>query len=90
QKRPADALKSLAAKVTPVAEQFDVSELRNGLINLPLSDQINRENLALQRLGGIDPGLTVLERATILDAQAEELAGVAQRLRGDYAAAGNN
>ena len=88
QKRPADALKSLAAQVVPIAERFDDAELRSGLINLPLSDQINRENLSLQRLGGIDPGLTVIERATILDAQAEELAGVAERLRGNFNGAG--
>ena len=88
QRRPADALTSLAAQVVPIAEQFDDNELRSGLINLPLSDQINRENVSLQRLGGIDPGLTVVERATMLDAQAEELAGVAERLRGNFAAAG--
>lgn len=88
QKRPADALTSLAAKVLPIAEQFDESELRGGLINLSLSDQINRENIGLQRLGGIDPGLTLIERATILDAQAEELAGVAERQLGDLAGAG--
>ncbi|MET0181042.1 MAG: CHAT domain-containing protein, partial [Novosphingobium sp.] len=82
QRNSAQALRELATTVEPVSAEFEEEALRQGLINLPLADQINRENVALQRLGGIDPGLTALERAEILDAQAQMLSGIAYRQEG--------
>lgn len=88
QRRPVDALNALSVEVVSITDEFDGEQLREGRINAPLSDQINRENLSLQRLGGIDPGLTAAERAQILDAQGEELRGIAERASGRYDAAG--
>ena len=82
QRRSNEALRQLSAKVEAVAAGFEEDSLRQGIINLPLADQINRENVALQRLGGIDPGLTASERAEILDAQALSLTGTARRQQG--------
>ena len=82
QRRPDDALAQLAAQVEPVDAGFEEDALRAGVINMPLADQINRENVSLQRLGGIDPGLTAIERATILDAQAQMLSAIARRQQG--------
>ncbi|MET0180694.1 MAG: CHAT domain-containing protein, partial [Novosphingobium sp.] len=82
QRNSAGALSELSATVEPVSADFEEDALRAGVINLPLADQINRENVALQRLGGIDPGLTALERAEILDAQAQMLSGIAYRQQG--------
>ncbi|NML93447.1 CHAT domain-containing protein [Novosphingobium olei] len=85
QKKPDAALAQLASPVPPVSANFDRDKLAMGEINLPLSEQINRENDALLRLGGADPGLTATERAEILDAQGVALSGTAQRLKGRYA-----
>jgi CHAT domain-containing protein len=82
QRKPQAALRELAAKVEPVSAQFEEAKLRDGFINLPLADQINRENAGLQRLGGVDAGLTDAERAEILDAQAESLTATALRQEG--------
>ena len=82
QRRSNDAVRALSATVAPVSADFEEDALRQGIINLPLADQINRENVALQRLGGIDPGLTASERAEILDAQALSLTGTARRQQG--------
>lgn len=83
QRRPVAALAELATKVEPVSASFDHDKLAQGIINMPLADQINRQNSALQQLGGIDPGLTETERAEMLDAQAEALGGTAVRLQGN-------
>jgi tetratricopeptide (TPR) repeat protein len=82
QRQSAKALEVLSEPVVPVSEAFETDALRQGVINVPLSDQINRENIALQRLGGVDPGLTANERAQILDAQAQMLSGIANRQQG--------
>jgi tetratricopeptide (TPR) repeat protein len=76
------ALGVLEEPVANVAEDFDEDALRAGVINAPLSEQINRENAGLQRLGGLDPGLTATERSRILDGQAQMLAGIANRQQG--------
>jgi tetratricopeptide (TPR) repeat protein len=81
------ALRVLAEQVAPAAENFDQDALRQGVINAPLSDQINRENTGLQRLGGLEPGLSAAERAKILDGQAQMLAGIAYRQQGKLAEA---
>ncbi|HUQ13912.1 MAG TPA: CHAT domain-containing protein [Novosphingobium sp.] len=82
QRKPADALRQLSATVEPVSVGLEQEALRQGVINAPMADQINRENVGLQRLGGIDPGLTAAERADILDAQAQMLRGIARRQQG--------
>lgn len=87
QRDPVGARSALAAAVVPVDADFDEEAVRQGVINAPLSDQINRENLYLQRLGGVDSGLSAAERATILDAQALALSATADRLEGKFAAA---
>jgi tetratricopeptide (TPR) repeat protein len=85
QRRALRALDVLAEPVATVSETFAEEALRQGIIESPLADQINRENVALQRLGGIDPGLSMVERAQILDAQAQMLSGIANRQRGRLA-----
>ncbi|MCA1661113.1 MAG: CHAT domain-containing protein [Novosphingobium sp.] len=82
QRQSARALEVLAEPVATVSESMEEEALRQGLINAPIADQINRENVALQRLGGLDPGLSAAERAQILDAQAQMLSGVANRQLG--------
>ena len=82
QRQSVRALEVLSEPVAPVREGFEEDALRQGIINVPLADQINRENVALQRLGGLDPGLTAAERAQILDAQAQMLSGIANRQQG--------
>ena len=82
QRRSVRALEVLSEPVAAVSENFAEEALRQGIIESPLADQINRENVALQRLGGIDPGLSAVERAQILDAQAQMLSGIANRQRG--------
>lgn len=71
------ALTVLDTPMAVVQADYDVSSAREGFVSAPLSNQINRENGALRRLGSIDSGLTPMERAATLDAQALELRGVA-------------
>ena len=78
------AINALTQPVASVDSGYDANELRQGIITTPLSAQINRENLALQRLGGIEPGLTGVERAELLDAQGRAIAGIAARLQRRY------
>ncbi|WP_408587630.1 CHAT domain-containing protein [Novosphingobium sp.] len=85
QKKPDAALAELAHPVVPVTVSFDRDKLARGEINVPLAEQINRENSTLLRLGGADPGLTPGEKAEILDAQAVALTGTAIRLKGRHA-----
>jgi CHAT domain-containing protein len=84
QRKPAGALKELAAPVNAVGDVYDRGSLEAGLINMPLAEQINRESSALKRLGAVDPGLSDTERAEILDAQADALKATASRLQGRY------
>lgn len=90
QRRPVAALKALAANVDEISDTFDRNSLSAGLINMPLAEEINRENKALKRLGAVDPGLSDTERAEILDAQADALRATAARVQGqlDVAIAG--
>lgn len=84
QRRPIAALKELSADVTAISTTFDPSSLSAGVINMPLSEELNRENATLRRLGAADPGLSDTERAEILDAQADALKATAARLQGKY------
>jgi len=81
------AMRELGAPVEPVTLEYDLDKLRVGFINQPLAAQINRENRDLQRLGGIDAGLSAVERADLLDAQAEALGATALRQQGKLAEA---
>lgn len=82
QKKPQGALRELAVPVVPVSAEYDIDKVRDGVINSALSNQINRENQSLQRLGGVDAGLSAVERAELLDAQAEALQATALRQAG--------
>lgn len=82
RRNPNAAVNALAQPVASVDKGYDESELRQGIITNPLSAQINRENLALQRMGGVEPGLTGAERAELLDAQGRAIAGIAARQQG--------
>ena len=82
QRKAAAALKELATPVSAVGDVYDRTSLAAGLINAPLAEQINRESSSLKRLGAVDPGLTDLERAEILDAQADALKATAARVQG--------
>ena len=82
QRRPLQALELLAGPLAAVAEEADQASLRNGVIAVPIADQINRENASLQRIGGLDPGLSGAEREHVLDGQAQMLKGIANRQRG--------
>ncbi|EAQ29331.1 hypothetical protein NAP1_01125 [Erythrobacter sp. NAP1] len=72
---PEAALDALAAEMREVTAQTETLSIREGFIDNPLSAQINRENVALQRIGGVELGLSPLERAELLDAQADAIAG---------------
>ena len=79
---PVAALNAITQPVAAVDRGYDEAQLRQGIINNPLSSQINRENLALQRLGGVESGLAGAERAELLDAQAKAIEGIAARQQG--------
>jgi len=65
----------------PLAVDFgDSSALRNLRIESAMASRLAAENT--QRLGGISTGLTQLERAQLLDGQAQYLRGAALRLEG--------
>jgi len=89
QHNPAAAGEVLNASMPPVAEELQADQIRDGLITPPLSLAINRESASGQEVAALAGNLTPGERATILDAQAVELNGVALREQGrlDEAAA---
>jgi len=87
QQHPEAALQELKVPVAPVSAGIDSASLSQGVIDSLLSQQINRENSLLQRLSGLDGGLTPSERAEILDAQADALAATAARQLGNLDAA---
>ena len=80
------ALAALDRKVADV-EIDESEELRTGLINIPLAEGINRENSTAKQLSEFGSGLRPIERAAILDAQAEQLRGIAFRQAGRKAEA---
>lgn len=84
QSKSAAALKVLDEPVATVSQDSDQTSLQLGEINATLSEQINRENAGLQRLGGLNPGITPAERAQVLDGQALLLAGVGHRQLGRF------
>lgn len=87
QQKADAALAASEVAVAAFSEAFDSSEISQGEITSQLAREINRENTNLRKVGGIDSGLTDLERGQILDGQASQLRGVALRLKGDLSGA---
>lgn len=83
QRQPAAALTALRREVMSVDREA-ASTITGAEITPRLAEEINRANTALNRTAGLDFRLTPYERAEILDAQAEQLRGVALRLQGRY------
>ncbi|HEU4969169.1 CHAT domain-containing protein [Sphingomonas sp.] len=83
QRKPADALEELDRKVAAV-DRYAQEAISGAEITPQLAQEINRTNAALNRTGGLDTRLTPYERAQILDAQAEQLRGVALRMQRRY------
>lgn len=84
---PEAALDALAQPMREVSQDPEELSIREGFIDNLLSAQINRENIALQRLGGVELGLSQAERAELLDAQADAISGSIARQQGDLAKA---
>ncbi|MEM7687739.1 MAG: CHAT domain-containing protein [Pseudomonadota bacterium] len=78
---PEEALRALGQAMREVKADQDDLSIRDGFIDNPLAAQINRENVALRRLGGVELGLSPIERAELLDAQADAIAGSIARQR---------
>ncbi len=87
--RQAEAALAELAKPVAAIQSTEDSELRNGLITLPLADEINRESTAYKQVD-LGNGLRPAERATVLDAQALQLSGIALRMTGKLDQAGAN
>lgn len=86
QGNAAGAIEALAAPVIPLRELEDES-VRQGEISPGLAALINRENEAIKSLGGVETGLTVQDRAAIMDAQATQLRGIALRQQAKFSEA---
>ncbi|MEO7410956.1 MAG: CHAT domain-containing protein, partial [Sphingomicrobium sp.] len=84
--RQAEAALAELAKPVPAIQSADDQELRNGLITLPLADEINRESNSYKQVS-VGNGLRPAERAAVLDAQALQLSGIGLRMTGKLAAA---
>jgi CHAT domain-containing protein len=80
---PEAALDVLAQPMREVTQDPEELSIREGFIDNPLSAQINRENIALQRLGGVELGLSQGERAELLDAQGMAIEGSIARQQGE-------
>lgn len=79
---------AVAELAKPVAEiesrQALDSKLAAGEITGDVADDLNRENSGMSQLGSLDTGVSAVERAQILDAQALQLRGTAFRIAKDY------
>ncbi|MEO7410024.1 MAG: CHAT domain-containing protein, partial [Sphingomicrobium sp.] len=80
QRNAEAALAELSKPVAAIVLAED-EELRNGLITLPLAEEINRDSSNYKQVN-IDNGLRPAERATVLDAQTLQLSGIALRRTG--------
>ncbi len=78
------ALQELDRKVASMGDDPMHSAIQSGVISVPLADLINRESLSNRELTEIGAALTPSEKAAILDAQADALAGTALRLTGRF------
>ena len=83
QRRPGQAIEELQRRVASV-DRFAQEAIQSAEITPQLADEINRANAQLNRTAGLDNRLMPHERAEILDAQAEQLRGVALRLQRRY------
>ncbi|MFD1611783.1 CHAT domain-containing protein [Sphingomonas tabacisoli] len=83
QRRPRQALQELDRKVAAV-DRYATESVVGAEITPRLAEEINRANASLNRTQGLDSRLTQYERAQILDAQAEQLRGVALRMQRRY------
>ncbi len=83
QRRPAGAIEALRTRVADV-DRYTAEAVGAAEITPRLAEEINRANATLNRTAGLDFRLTPFERAQILDAQAEQLRGVALRLQRRY------
>jgi hypothetical protein len=88
QRQAEAALTELAKPVAPIISSED-DDLRNGLITMPLAEEINRESTAYKQVN-VDNGLRPAERAAVLDAQGLQLSGIALRMTGKLAEARND
>ena len=84
QRKADEAIAILATPVPPLDALMSDQAIAGGVISPNLSEQINRQNAALERLGGVDKRLRPFERAQILDGQSQQLRGVAYRLLENY------
>lgn len=87
QRFPDEALKALSQEMREVEAEGEELSISDGVIDRPLAVQINRENVALQRLGGVALGLSAIERAELLDAQGDAIAGSIARQKNQLAKA---
>ncbi|HEX2624507.1 MAG TPA: CHAT domain-containing protein, partial [Sphingomicrobium sp.] len=81
------ALDELKRQVADVMAEEGEAQLRRGLISVPLAQLINRASTSTQQVAQLGSGLTQIERAAVLDAQATALTGIAYRLQGKLAEA---
>ncbi|WP_017667800.1 CHAT domain-containing protein [Sandarakinorhabdus sp. AAP62] len=87
QRRNTEALEMLGRSVSGNVGTTDVSRLSSGFIDTPLSQRLNTDDAAMRALGAGSAALTLEERVTILDAQAQYLAAAARAGLGELAAA---
>jgi len=78
------ALEELGRPVAALADDSQSAQVRQGVISPPLAELINKESLANRELTEIGSALTPSEKAAVLDAQADALAGTALRLNGNF------
>jgi len=79
-RRDAKAVIAELNKPMPPIVGSDATPIRNGQISPVLADRLNRENVELGKLTGASENLQPFERAQILDAQSEQIRGIAFRL----------
>ncbi len=88
QSKAEEAIDVLNAQLPPVREAAGAADrLDQGFIDRRLAQKLAIDDAAISRLGGGATRLTDTERATLFDAQASYLRGVALRIKGDRAGA---
>lgn len=85
RQQPQAALAQLAAPVPEVIRDDDRDALGKGLINEPVSLELNSDSADARRLRALDSALTPAERSDVLDGQALALTGTAHRQLKAYA-----
>ena len=82
QHKAAAAVEALRTPVADVIDEQDEGALRDGLITLPMADEINKDASSVAQVTGLGNELRPAERAAVLDAQALQLEGIAARMDG--------